>query len=266
MLVGGIIPMQFSFGAGAYYGMKFEIAAKVLEMKAICGVEPYGGVMVYGELGIGFLLYGKLRLEGKIMDLRFPTTAEISFNKFPLDVGKDEEDKTPPDISPFSDEPNIRRKKRATASCDVEQIAGRDYVEPMFEIAVRAEDDRSDVAYFLDVGTVQGGKDVMDQHTLGGPKTSIDECSMESLDRTSHNFFHIPIRTCVNTISESSYTTTDALHHWLDTVDKKSSVNRPPGRVTSYVFKEHVAMERAPASFCAYIVKYRGTPVVLSLC
>ncbi|XP_076085326.1 uncharacterized protein LOC143056125 [Mytilus galloprovincialis] len=229
MLVGGIIPMQFSFGAGAYYGMKFEIAAKVLEMKAICGVEPYGGVMVYGELGIGFLLYGKLRLEGKIMDLRFPTTAEISFNKFPLDVGlvmylkltpielnlyalvtlevrlgsisfkkilfkaklwsyktptitkklidnrKDEEDKTPPDISPFSDEPNIRRKKRATASCDVEQIAGRDYVEPMFEIAVRAEDDRSDVTYFLDVGTVQGGKDVMDQHTLGGPKTSIDE-------------------------------------------------------------------------------------------
>ena len=76
-----------AFGAGAYYGMKFEIGAKVLEMKAICGVEPYGGVTVYGELGIGFALYGKLRLEGRIMDLRFPTTAEISFNKFPLDVG-----------------------------------------------------------------------------------------------------------------------------------------------------------------------------------
>lgn len=66
--------------------MKFEIGAKVLEMKAICGVEPYGGVTVFGELGIGFLLYGKLRLEGRIMDLRFPTTAEIAFNKFPLDV------------------------------------------------------------------------------------------------------------------------------------------------------------------------------------
>ena len=66
--------------------MKFEIGAKVLEMKATCGVEPYGGVVVYGELGIGFLLYGSLRLEGKIMDLRFPTTAEIAFNKFPIDV------------------------------------------------------------------------------------------------------------------------------------------------------------------------------------
>ncbi|XP_052081925.1 uncharacterized protein LOC127719726 isoform X2 [Mytilus californianus] len=229
MMVGGLIPMQFSFGAGAYYGMKFEIGAKVFEMKAFCGVEPYGGVTVYGELGIGFLLYGKLRLEGRIMDLRFPTTAEITFNKFPLDVGlvmylkltpielnlyalvtlevnlgfvkvkktlfkatlwsykaptitkklidnrKEEEDKTPPEISPFTDEPGAKRKKRATPSCEVEQIAGRDYVEPMFEIAVRAEDDRSDVAYFLDVGTVPGGKDVMDQHTLGGPKTSVDE-------------------------------------------------------------------------------------------
>ncbi|CAG2251012.1 unnamed protein product [Mytilus edulis] len=235
MLVGGILPMQFSFGSGAYYGMKFEIGAKVLEMKAICGVEPYGGVTVYGELAVGFALYGKLRLEGRIMDLRFPTTAEISFNKFPLDVGlvmfleltpielnlyalvtlevdivvakftktlfkatlwsykapiismklidnkKDEEDKTPPDISPFTDGADTNRKKRATPSCEVEQIADRDYVEPMFEIAVRAEDDRSDVAYFLDVGTVPGGKDVMDQHTLGGPKTSVDEASLYNM-------------------------------------------------------------------------------------
>ena len=51
----------------------------------------------------------------------------------------------------------------------------------MFEIAVRAEDDRSDVAYFLDVGTVPGGKDVMDQHTLGGPKTSVDEASFNNM-------------------------------------------------------------------------------------
>ena len=67
--------------------MKFYVGAKVLEMKGNVGVEPYAGVTVYGELGIGFLLYGKLRLEGRIMDLRFPTTAEILFNKFPLDVG-----------------------------------------------------------------------------------------------------------------------------------------------------------------------------------
>ncbi|KAK3101936.1 hypothetical protein FSP39_007496 [Pinctada imbricata] len=85
-LVGGLVPIQFSFGAGGYYGMRFIVTAKILEMKAIVEVTPYGGLTVYGELGIGFLLYGKLRLEGQIMDLRFPTTAEITFNQFPLDV------------------------------------------------------------------------------------------------------------------------------------------------------------------------------------
>ena len=75
------------FGSGAYYGMKFEVGAKLMSMKGYATIIPYGGVEVWGELGIGFLLYGKLRIEGRIMDLRFPTTAEIAFNKFPLDMG-----------------------------------------------------------------------------------------------------------------------------------------------------------------------------------
>lgn len=74
------------FGADGYYGMKFVVGAKVMDMKAYAGCEPYGGVSVWGELGIGLLLYGKLRLEGNIMDMGFPTTAEIEFKKFPLDV------------------------------------------------------------------------------------------------------------------------------------------------------------------------------------
>lgn len=43
---------------------------------------------------------------------------------------------------------------------------------------MRAEDDRSQVNYFLDCGTVKGGKDVFDQFSLGGPKTTIDEVSI----------------------------------------------------------------------------------------
>jgi len=66
--------------------MKFEVGAKIMDMKAVCGVEPYGGLTVWGELGIGFMLYGKLRLTGHIMVLGFPTNAEIGFSKFPLDV------------------------------------------------------------------------------------------------------------------------------------------------------------------------------------
>ena len=78
--------MITGFGAGGYYGMKFEVGAKVMDKAATCGVEPYGGLTIWGELGVGFALYGKLRLEGHLMDLGFPTTAEIGFKKFPLDV------------------------------------------------------------------------------------------------------------------------------------------------------------------------------------
>ena len=57
-------------------------------MTAFTEVEPYAGLTVWGEFGLGFLfIFGKLRLEGMIMELRFPSRAEIAFNKFPLDVG-----------------------------------------------------------------------------------------------------------------------------------------------------------------------------------
>lgn len=57
-------------------------------MIAYTEVEPYAGLTVWGEFGLGFLvIFGKLRLEGMIMELRFPSRAEIAFNKFPLDVG-----------------------------------------------------------------------------------------------------------------------------------------------------------------------------------
>lgn len=74
------------FGSDAYYGVRFTVGAKIMEMKGYVKVEPYGGVSAYGELGIGFLLYGKLKLVGQIMDTGFPTTAEVTFSKFPLDV------------------------------------------------------------------------------------------------------------------------------------------------------------------------------------
>ena len=51
------------------------------------GVTPYIGIRVWGELAVGAVLYGKLRLEGDIMEVRFPTEAEIGFSKFPFDVG-----------------------------------------------------------------------------------------------------------------------------------------------------------------------------------
>lgn len=55
-------------------------------MTAGATVVPYGGLTTYAEVGVGFIIYGKLRLEGDLMDLKFPTAAEIGFSKFPLDV------------------------------------------------------------------------------------------------------------------------------------------------------------------------------------
>lgn len=74
------------FGANGYYGLDLGWEGKLIAQTAGATVTPYGGLTCYGEVGIGFILYGKLRLEGTIMDLKFPTRAEIGFSKFPLDV------------------------------------------------------------------------------------------------------------------------------------------------------------------------------------
>lgn len=58
-----------------------------MEMKVIVEVEFYGGVIVWGEFGVGYVVfYGKLRLVGYVMDFGFLIIVEIIFNKFLLDV------------------------------------------------------------------------------------------------------------------------------------------------------------------------------------
>lgn len=50
-------------------------------------VQPFGALTAYGEAGIGIgPLKAKLRLEGSILNVRFPTRAELHFSKFPLAV------------------------------------------------------------------------------------------------------------------------------------------------------------------------------------
>jgi hypothetical protein len=66
---------------------------------------------------------------------------------------------------------NGKKKAAGGIHCEVAQLPGRHYVEPMFSISMRAEDDRSQVNMFLDVGTVPGGTDVLNEFSLGGPKT-----------------------------------------------------------------------------------------------
>ncbi|XP_063408918.1 uncharacterized protein LOC134692399 [Mytilus trossulus] len=228
--IAGIIVLRFRVGVGIYYGVKFRVGVNVLGMNGVAEIAPYTGILVYGEVGIGIaMLYAKLRLEGHIMDLKFPTRGEISFSKFPLDVGitmdldmtpirlklkvlitleipllftsikitlfkatiwqyssptirqniisnwKKEKDLTGPVITEFIDKPGKKREKRSTANCLVRQIPNQDYTEPQFEISIHAGDDRSGVRLYLNVGTVPGGRDVLNARELAGPATILSE-------------------------------------------------------------------------------------------
>ncbi|CAG2190130.1 unnamed protein product [Mytilus edulis] len=86
-LLGGLVPMKFDFNVGGYYGMKFSVDASLAGMKATSGIQPFGGAVVSGELQVGYAMSAVLKLEGQILELKFPTVAEITYNKFPLDVG-----------------------------------------------------------------------------------------------------------------------------------------------------------------------------------
>ncbi|KAK3612515.1 hypothetical protein CHS0354_024486 [Potamilus streckersoni] len=228
-LLGGFVPVYIEFGAGGYYGVDFTLTAYLMSMKGEGKVVPYGGLKIWGELGVGFILYAKLRLTGYIMDTRFPIIADIIFSKFPLnvglkmdlelrpftielhgmvtleielffikkelilfdnliwrysvptihkriiDVGRPEEDKSPPEFGNILDSPGGKRKRSASSVCQVMQLKHRDYTEPAFEIAVHAVDDRSRVKFFLDIGTVPGGNNVMKNQPLGGATTTLEQ-------------------------------------------------------------------------------------------
>ena len=64
-----------------------ELGLKLLSMKAYGTVIPKVGGGVHGTVGLCITVFcGSLRLYGNLINLRFPTTAEIAFPKFPLDI------------------------------------------------------------------------------------------------------------------------------------------------------------------------------------
>jgi hypothetical protein len=68
--------------------MNFEVGVKVFAMTGFASIIPFGGIKAYGSVAICYFgLCGKLILDGYILDARFPSKAEVAFNKFPLDVG-----------------------------------------------------------------------------------------------------------------------------------------------------------------------------------
>lgn len=66
--------------------MSVGFEGKLLGKTASAVARPYGGLRIQGDASIGAALYARLRFVGHIMQLSFPTRAEIEFSKFPLDV------------------------------------------------------------------------------------------------------------------------------------------------------------------------------------
>ena len=51
-------------------------------------VTPHIGASVWGELAVDIIIaYGGIRLEGHLLEVTFPITAEFGFGKFPINIG-----------------------------------------------------------------------------------------------------------------------------------------------------------------------------------
>lgn len=70
---------------------------------------------------------------------------------------------------------SIKRGVDLPQHCEVTQVTDLDYTEPAFQIAVAASDSLSLVSFFLDVGTIPGGNDVLLQEKLGGALTKVSK-------------------------------------------------------------------------------------------
>eukprot|EP00058_Branchiostoma_floridae_P003027 XP_002588515.1 hypothetical protein BRAFLDRAFT_79470 [Branchiostoma floridae] len=218
----GPITMYLKFAAGGYIAVKVEAGVSIMKMKGYGKATPDVSAVVEASVGVSLLLIsGELQLKGYILKTAFPSAAEITFDKFPLNVGVrmdmvmvplrlelhgivkifsqkiidimiwhyetspviknifntglPEPDLTPPKFRKFklqSRKANSRRSE-VTSHCDVQQLPGRDVVEPAFQLAVAAEDDVSQVKLTYDVGTYRGGSDVVKGEDLGGPSNII---------------------------------------------------------------------------------------------
>jgi len=84
----GPVPLMFSMGAGGSLGASLELKFCLLSMKAIAILTPWLGIDVYGSLEIYLgVFFAGIRLDGRLMQTKFPCTATVAFTKFPLDVG-----------------------------------------------------------------------------------------------------------------------------------------------------------------------------------
>ncbi|CAH1239174.1 HEG1 [Branchiostoma lanceolatum] len=102
-------------------------------------------------------------------------TPPVTKNIF--NTGIPEPDHTPPTFRKFKFDTSrsikVGKRVAITTHCEVGQLAGRDVVEPAFQLEVAAEDDESQVKLTYNIGTYRGGSDVVNNEGLGGPSNVV---------------------------------------------------------------------------------------------
>ena len=75
----------------------------------------------------------------------------------------------------------MARRSSGSNECKVQQVYGLDYTEPAFQLEMVAEDDKSLVTFTYQVGTAQGGDDVLGETEFGGPSAIISQVTSKLL-------------------------------------------------------------------------------------
>ena len=84
----GPVPMTFRMGCGGALGMNLQLSFCFISMKITAILTPWAGMDVFGSLEVNLLIFqAGIRLDGRLLQTKFPLTGTLGFAKFPLAVG-----------------------------------------------------------------------------------------------------------------------------------------------------------------------------------
>ncbi|XP_061168902.1 uncharacterized protein LOC133178171 [Saccostrea echinata] len=87
LIMVGPVPVFLEYGIGASLGLKIEIGICIVSNKAKGSLNPLVLAKAWGGAFVQFFMFkAGIKLTGYLLNTEFPIRAEISYNKFPLDV------------------------------------------------------------------------------------------------------------------------------------------------------------------------------------
>ncbi|CAH1249045.1 SELE [Branchiostoma lanceolatum] len=136
-------------------------------------------VIVKLTINLLFTTIEEVIVKELIWSYQTPTITANIFNTF-----SKEKDESPPQFKKFSSpQPasGVARRAPESSECTVYQVKGLDETEPAFQLAIAADDDKSEVTVTYSVSTFPGGSDLVENEDLGGPSSVVDQVLPERI-------------------------------------------------------------------------------------